>query len=173
LAVEKSSEVDEWELSVELGGELSVSGLVVEDLSVSQYFADPELGRGEPSFDLGCGPVDSAELDGALFDLVEDLGLCSPERSKSGNRGVVGALVWSAAFVKPSSHRFCDAAVPSSATSTALTCTSCTSCTLRTTTGAARAELMIKRIRKTRAKVMYRRILVGLVTRYRRRCRSK
>jgi hypothetical protein len=132
------------------------SGLDVEDWS-----GDHELGR-EPSFDLGCGPVDSAELDGALFDL----GLCSPEWSKPGNRGVVGALVWSAAFANrsslgPESHHFCDVAVPSSATSTTLTCISRTR---RTNTGAASAKLMMERIRKIQVKVMYRRILVGIVT---------
>jgi len=81
---------------VELGRESSGIG----------EFGNPELGGGEPSFDLGCGPVDSAELDGALFDLVDDLGLCSSEWSKSGNCEVVGALVWSAEFANQSSHRF-------------------------------------------------------------------
>jgi len=134
-----------------------------------------------PSFDLGCGPVDSAELDGALLNLVDDLGLCGPdsEWTKSGNCGAVGALVWSAMFASanqsslgPESHRFCDVAVPSSATSTALTRTSCTP---RATTGAARANLMRERIRKIRAKVMYMhwRILVGIATWIGRRCQSK
>jgi hypothetical protein len=38
------------------------SGLDVKDWSGTDGIR--ELGKGEPSFDLGCGPVDSAELDG-------------------------------------------------------------------------------------------------------------
>ena len=101
-------------------------------------------GEESTSFDLGCGPVDSAKLDNKLFNLVDGI-------------GVIGAFVWSAAVANqssldPESHRFCDVVDPSSATSTTLTCTSCP---LRTTTGAVRAKLMIKRIRQIQAKAMY------------------
>jgi hypothetical protein len=130
----------------------------------------PGLGGGLGVLYLGCGPVDCAEPNGSLFDLVNSIGLCSSEWSKSSNRGAVGPLSWSAPFANQLAHGlesngFCDVVVPSSAAST------CTSCTSRTTTGAARARLMMERIRNIRAKVMYRRILVMWIRR--RRCRSK
>jgi len=136
---------------------------------IGEYIGDDELGRGESPFVPGCGPVDSAELDGpvSVSDLVEDLGLCSPEWFRSCNRGSVGALVWSAMFANrsshdPESHRLCDVAVPSSATSATLTCTPCTP---RTTTGAASAKLTVDKKRKSGAIAMYRRILVRIVAR--------
>jgi hypothetical protein len=150
------------ELSGEPGGELSVDDELDSGIDIicgvgdyNEYSGDHGPGRESPSI-LGCGPVDSAEPDGALFDLLDDHG------PKSGNRRVFGVLVWSAVFANQSSRRFCDVAAPSSATSATLTRTSCTS--RATTTGAPKAKLTKDRKRKIREMAMYRRIPVGIVT---------
>lgn len=150
---QRSPGFDGFKWSVGLRRELS--GLGGGELSADNRLFQEHLGKSP--FELGCGPVDIAELDGTLFDL----GLCSPRWPKSRNCGVVGTLAWSAAFANQSSHQFCDVAVPSSATSTTL---ARSSCTCRTNTGGASEKLTMDRKRKIRAMAMRRHILVGIVT---------
>ena len=73
------------------------SGLGGRGLFAGNWFGQEEYWLDDPEFsggDLGCGPVDSSELNGALFNLVDvDLGLCSLVWSKSGDRRAVGALI--------------------------------------------------------------------------------
>ena len=142
-------------------GEYSSDDNLVDGRGEESSIKEP--GGGKSPVDSGCGLLDGVRLDGPLTDPVDDPEFCgsgssSSQFSTSDQPGLGGTSFQSGAFFDDwshGSHRFCDAAVPSPATSTASSRASDIS---RTPTGAARAKLITVRVSRIQILVLNRRI---------------